>query len=140
MADACGDADTTLACTGQSLVNTYTAAKTANLTKMPTIPTLQDFAARNLTARAQLFGCNETDAVTIVWLPLTSYSFPTNINTFDLSESRKRVGGLIANGNRVATQNNDPQWAACLACAILHKWTLSVPDNCVACFQKYCAT
>jgi len=48
------------------------------------------------------------------------------------------LAGMIANGIQIATQNNDPGYPTCLACAIMKKSGGALPAACAACFAKYC--
>ncbi len=45
---------------------------------------------------------------------------------------------MIANGVKIATQNDDPEYPTCLGCAILKKAGGTLPATCTACFTRYC--
>lgn len=119
---------------------TYVQAQAHKLAKMPFIPTAAVFRSQNLTQRAQFFGCNEPEAVTIVWLPFVAYiASASNVGSITtLQVSQDEVASVIANGNLIATQDNDKGWPLCLACAITKKTGASLPSGCAACFTKYC--
>jgi len=63
-----------------------------------------------LSSQARFFGCHQPDAITIVWLPLVSYSGTTasDISSVDVEVSEANTDSIIRNGNLIATQNNDP--------------------------------
>lgn len=126
---------------GTELHQTYLNARAAGLTKMPYIPDADTFIARNLTKRAQFFGCDSSKNGTllIVWLPNVDYVYPSNKSTLKIQYSRNETEGMLRNGNAIATQNEDREWPFCLACAIKHKDGLGrLPRGCGACFRKYC--
>jgi lysophospholipase len=138
--DISGDNATTHYTDGQSVYNTYLEAQAANLTRMPFIPPVSTFLAENLTMRAQFFGCNNASTALMVWLPLVSYVSKDccNLNTFESAIPEKVTETVIANGNLIATQNNDEGWPLCLACAIMKKSGGVLPRGCAVCFEKYC--
>ncbi|KAK1818039.1 Lysophospholipase 1 [Friedmanniomyces endolithicus] len=142
LADTCSENTTNSSCTGLYLHNTFLEAQSQSLTKMPTIPPTSTFVALYLSSQARFFGCHQPDAITIVWLPLVSYSGTTasDISSVDVEVSEANTDSIIRNGNLIATQNNDPQWPTCLACAISLKTAVSLPAGCGACFARYCVT
>ncbi|THY68991.1 lysophospholipase [Aureobasidium pullulans] len=123
---------------GASLYNVYVQAKARGLVKMPYIPPVSTFTSRNLTSRAQFFGCDEPNTVTIIWTPLVSYNYPSNISGSVLELPVAQTNGIIGNGNLLATQNGDSEWPTCLACALMKKTSSSIPSECTVCFAKYC--
>ncbi|GAM88947.1 hypothetical protein ANO11243_069810 [Dothideomycetidae sp. 11243] len=123
---------------GTELYNTYMRAQQVGLTKMPKIPPSSTIVAEGLNTRATFFGCNETQALTIVWLPNVAYSYASNTSTTQLEYTTAQTDGIIANGNQIASQNGDSQWSTCLACAMQKKTGTTLPATCTACFQKYC--
>ncbi|KAK1084595.1 Lysophospholipase 1 [Friedmanniomyces endolithicus] len=142
LADTCSENTTNSSCTGLSLHNTFLEAEAQSLTKMPTIPPTSTFVALYLSSQARFFGCHQPDAITIVWLPLVSYSGTTasDISSVDVEVSEANTDSISRNGKLIATQNNDPQWPTCLACAISLKTASSLPAGCGACFARYCVT
>ncbi|KAF2157081.1 lysophospholipase [Myriangium duriaei CBS 260.36] len=139
VSDNSGDSNQTLP-DGSELYNTYRRAQQVGLTKMPTIPPNTTFIAEGLNTRATIFGCNEPNALTIVWLPNVEYSYASNTSTLQLEYTESQTNGIIANGNNIATQNGDAQWPTCLACAMQKKTGTTLPSACDACFEKYCWT
>jgi lysophospholipase len=113
-------------------------AKDAGLTKMPVIPSVEEFVSKGLYQRATFFGCNKADQLTIVFFPNAKYSFDSNIGTSQFDYSVNDTLAMIANGNLIATQNNDKDWPVCLACGITHKHVRRMPIECNACLDKYC--
>lgn len=113
-------------------------AQQVNLTKMPYIPTADIFVAQGLNKRATFFGCNQTDTSFIIYLPNVAYTFPSNQSSLRVSYTPADTDAMIANGNLIGTQNNDPEWPFCLACGVKNKDGSDLPDGCDACFAKYC--
>ncbi|TKA69993.1 hypothetical protein B0A55_08844 [Friedmanniomyces simplex] len=132
-----GDGDLSLQ--NDPIKNTFLQAEAQGLTKMPTIPPTSTFVAEALGTQARFFGCKQPNTITIVWLPLVSYSSSagSDISTFDIEVSEANTDSIIRNGNLIATQNNDLQWPTCLACAISMKTAKSLPAACDACFAKH---
>ncbi|GAB7348752.1 hypothetical protein MBLNU459_g7484t1 [Dothideomycetes sp. NU459] len=125
---------------GTEILTTYQQAQAAGLTRMPYIPSVSTFVSEGLNKRATFFGCNEPNAITIVWLPNVNYTYASNTPTLQLQYSKAETDGIIANGINVADQNGDSQWATCLGCAIMKKTGTTLPTACTACFTKYCYT
>lgn len=107
--------------------------------RFPTIPTIDVFTSQALNKRAVLFGCDEPEAVTIVWLPNTNITYQSNLPTLGLQYDEDITEGMIGNGAAVATQDGDDSWGLCLTCAILKKQDgVVLPDGCDACFEQWC--
>jgi lysophospholipase len=107
------------------------------LNKMPVVPDIETYTAQNLSSRAQFFGCNDTAAATIIFIPNTyetAYSGSTYFFTLAGIET------VFDGGLAMARQANDTNWPTCVACGILHKNTPSLPESCKACLDKYCWT
>ncbi|GAM83015.1 hypothetical protein ANO11243_010010 [Dothideomycetidae sp. 11243] len=121
---------------GREIYHTYQRALQTGLTKMPPVPPQTTFVAQGLTSRATFFGCNTTDTVTLVWLPNVNYIAGTNTSTTKFEYSKAASASLIANGNKIATQNGDAKWPTCLACAIQKKTGTTLPAGCAACFAN----
>jgi lysophospholipase len=95
--------------------------------------------SKGLDKRASFFGCNDTKALTIAFLPNTNYtSFNSGEPSSKFDYTNAEANGMIANGELIATQNGDPGWPVCLACAIVMKTGEKLPAACPACFEKYC--
>lgn len=123
---------------GISLVAAYNASQTsARLAgRFPVVPAAGEFS----TQKAQFFGCNDTEAVTVVYLPNAEWTYASNTSTSQLEYSSTETIAMIANGNEVASQGEDDSWATCLACAIMLKEVgkANLPDGCDACLSEYC--
>jgi len=123
---------------GQNLYNTYVAASAAGLTRMPTIPNVATINSAGLANHATFFGCYEPNAMTIVWLPLVSYTYPSNTDTYTLQYNTSATVGIIGNGNAIGTQNGAQGWETCVACAVMLKSGSTLPAGCTACLNQYC--
>ncbi|GAB7339794.1 hypothetical protein MBLNU457_6343t1 [Dothideomycetes sp. NU457] len=123
---------------GTEIYNTYLQAQANNLTKMPVIPDVSTFVSRGLNKRATFFGCNDTDVLTIVYLPNVNYTYASNVPTSQIVYSKDETDGVIGNGNAIATQNGTQGWPMCFGCAVLMKTNSSLPSGCQGCFDEYC--
>ncbi|TKA45585.1 hypothetical protein B0A54_04124 [Friedmanniomyces endolithicus] len=110
LADTCSENTTNSSCTGLSLHNTFLEAEAQGLTKMPTIPPTSTFVALYLSSQARFFGCHQPDAVTIIWLPLVSYSGTTasDISSVDIEVSKANTDSIIRNAH-LRVQELSPQ-------------------------------
>ncbi|KAL1882869.1 hypothetical protein Daus18300_000507 [Diaporthe australafricana] len=127
--------------TGACLIDAswYTKNISRIADRMPTIPDQDVFFAQGFNKRAVFFGCNETEAVTIVYLPNVNYTYQSNLSTSKFQYDPEVTEGMIANGLQTATQNGAEGWGLCLACAIMMKEEgATLPDGCNACFEEYC--
>ncbi|KAF2216784.1 hypothetical protein CERZMDRAFT_108724 [Cercospora zeae-maydis SCOH1-5] len=126
---------------GTWLYNTYTSAQEKNLTKMPQVPTPSDFVAANLSSRAQFYGCHDNDTATLIYLPNTELGeAPTGFQ-----QSAEQVNATFSGGLAMVTQSQQnsteaQEWAACVACAIVHKSVdaADLPEVCMSCLDRYC--
>jgi lysophospholipase len=118
---------------GAELYNTYIQSLNANLTRMPVIPSVDNFPNG-----PAFFGCNDMTKVTIVYLPNQNYIYPSNRATIKLSYERHQTNDMIANGVEVASKGGDPGWPLCLACGLMKKEGGTLPSGCSACFKQYC--
>jgi lysophospholipase len=105
---------------------------------MPVIPPSSTFVSEGLNKHATFFGCNSTDTLTIIYLPNVNYTYDSGQSTERLQYSSSDTDAMIANGNAIGTQNNDPNWPTCLGCGIVKKTGDTLPSACTACFTKYC--
>lgn len=122
---------------GTQVVAAYEATRTGRLAgRFPTVPAAGDFS----TSQAQFFGCDEPEAVTVVYLPNSEWTFASNTATLKLTYTAAETSSMISNGNQVATQGGDDSWGACLACGIMLKEVgkSSLPGECGACLEEYC--
>jgi lysophospholipase len=118
---------------GSELYNTYIQSVNAGLTRMPVIPSVDNFPNG-----PTFFGCNDMTTVTIVYLPNHQYTYPSNRGTSKLSYERHQTQDMIANGVEIASKGGDPRWPLCLACGFMKKEGGTLPTGCSACFQQYC--
>lgn len=124
---------------GRSLYNTWVRSQEAGLKTMPPIPIPATMELLGLNRRPTFFGCQNLQAITIIYLPNRYHVFSSNISSFKLTWSRKEVFNVIANGNRIATNGRDKSWPYCLACGLLLKVNQgALPSGCAACLRKYC--
>jgi len=138
---------------GSSLVYTYerfvNSSGIANGTSFPAIPDTDTFINLGLNAHPTFFGCNASNTTgetpLIVYLPNSPYIYYSNWSTFDPSYNISARDATILNGYYVATQANstvDPEWPACVACAVLSRsfdrTKTTVPSQCQSCFSRYC--
>jgi len=102
-----------------------------------------------LNKRPTFFGCNATNNTgptpLLVYLPNAPYIYQSNTSTFEMDYDNNKRDALVQNGYVVATMGNatvDPQWPACVGCAILSRsldrTKTKVPDICTKCFKRYC--
>jgi lysophospholipase len=125
---------------GTEIHHTYVRAQQLGLTRMPDIPEVSTFVSEGLNKRAVFFGCYDSTKLTIIYLPNVNYSYPSNQPTSKFQYFPNETAGMIANGNLIATQNEEDGWPLCLACGIMHKSFSSVPSDCDDCLTKYCWT
>lgn len=123
---------------GTEIRVTYEQAQAQGLTKMPYIPDVATFVSQGLNERAVFFGCDDYDALTIVYLPNHDYSYDSNKSTAMLQYSKTQTDDMIANGNLIATQGGNASWPVCLGCAIMKKTNETLPSDCTSCFDTYC--
>ncbi|KUI73279.1 hypothetical protein VM1G_09115 [Cytospora mali] len=121
---------------GAAIVDAYNESKTGRLAgRFPVVP-----AAGNYSAEAQFFGCDDEDAVTVIYLPNHNWTYASNTATLKLTYTAEATDSMISNGNQIATQGEDDSWAACLACGIMLKEVgkANLPDGCYSCLEDYC--
>jgi lysophospholipase len=123
---------------GTEIYNTYLQAQAQNLTRMPVIPPVSTFVSEGLNLQATIFGCNNSDVLTIIYLPNMDYTYASNTSTFMLQYTPAQTSDMIVNGNAIATQNGSTTWPQCLACAIMESSVSELPSICDQCFSQYC--
>ncbi len=123
---------------GSEILTTYVQSFNHNLTRMPFIPSVETFISEGLNQHAVFFGCNETDKITIVWLPNFDYTFASNTSTFQLEYLESETVAMIENGVEIVTQGGKAGWGTCLGCAIMMKTGQALPSECTSCFKEYC--
>lgn len=123
---------------GQALVAAYQAAQnqTRLAGRFPAVPAAGAFS----THKAQFFGCDDADAVTVVYLPNSDWTYASNTSTMQLQYTADETNAMIANGNAVASQGDDAGFAKCLACGIMLKEVgkANLPTGCDTCLSDYC--
>lgn len=123
---------------GSEILTTYVQTFNHNLTRMPYIPSVDTFVSEGLNKRATFFGCDETDKLTIVYIPNVNITYPSNQSTYKLQYDEDETDGMIGNGLAMADQGGEEEWGTCLGCAIMKKSGNQLPANCNACFEKHC--
>lgn len=123
---------------GTSMVSAWTATQSiSRLTgRFPAVPAAGSFSTKS----AQIFGCDDAEAVTVIYLPNAEWTYPSNTSTLQLQFSAAETQAMIENGNAVATQGGDESWGTCLACAVMLKQMgeANLPEGCAACLEQYC--
>jgi lysophospholipase len=123
---------------GTAIHTTYMRANKNGMTRMPKIPPVNTFTSEGLNKRATFFGCNDPNALTILYLPNTMYSYASNQPSPRPIYSPEELADMIENGVQIGTQNGDAGWPMCLACGFMKKLITQMPKKCEACFKKYC--
>ncbi|CCM05463.1 uncharacterized protein FIBRA_07684 [Fibroporia radiculosa] len=142
---------------GGSLVNTQNRINTLFPTaySMPPIPTnTSEFSAQNLSIRPTFFGCDtSTEAPLIIYIanggpprngeaPLTNQQ-PSNLTLDQTQAFLDQVYAIAMQGYPTnASEVNDPEWPACLACAVVDRARNATGTErsglCSSCFERYC--
>ncbi|KAI9719488.1 MAG: hypothetical protein M1828_006195 [Chrysothrix sp. TS-e1954] len=123
---------------GSELHNMYIQASAAELTTMPFVPSDSVFVDQGLNKRPTFFGCNDSAADTIIYLPNTNYTFDSGQSTARLEYNKGDTDAMIANGNLIGSYGDSGGWATCLACGIMGKSGAGLPGACTACFERFC--
>lgn len=123
---------------GSEIRQTYVEAQARRLHRMPYIPPVGTLLARSAPGAPGFFGCNQSDAMTIIWMPNHNWTYASGTSTFQLQYSMAASDAMIANGARVASYNGTADWPACVGCAVLRKTTAALPAHCAQCFAEYC--
>lgn len=137
----------------------------STVARFPAIPDANTFVRLGLNARPAFFGCDDVDTAAapapplLVYLPNAPYTAFSNASTFVDSLNASLRDALVANAVALATQASplpadagpdapparalDPEWPACVACAILQRSlartaAVPVPQVCTDCFARYC--
>lgn len=124
-----------------------------NGSAFPEVPNPTDFWNMGLATRPTFFQCTAdpisagevTTVPLMIYLPNMQKTYASNTSTWKLSYTNNERDSMIRNGYNIATQNSgsaDPQWRACVACAIVLREQQRRGDNptsqCQACFSRYC--
>lgn len=124
---------------GISLVAAYNMSQASPRLagRFPVVPAEGEFSAQ----KAQFFGCDDAEAVTVVYLPNADWTYASNTSTTQLQYSSTETMAMIGNGNEIASQGDNATWASCLACGLMLKEVGGVahlPPKCVPCLAEYC--
>lgn len=122
---------------GAAIVAAWDATQTGRLAgRFPQVPAVGNFS----TSSAQFFGCDDENAVTVIYLPNADWTYASNTSTLQLTYTASETEAMIQNGNSVAAQGGDEAWAGCLACGLMLKEVgqANLPSTCEACLAEYC--
>lgn len=145
-----GSADTTtLWPNGTALVSTYQRSINRYSSNNSAFPDQNTFVNLGLNNHPTFFGCDVGNSSQttplIVYLPNAPYTYDSNVSIFQLQYTKKQRDAIIQNGYNAVTRGNasvDPNWPACLGCAILsrsfRRTGTQPPPVCVDCFARYC--
>lgn len=124
---------------GAELYYTYLAASAAGLSRMPFVPSPDVLVAKNMSDSPVFFGCGDVSTATVVWIPNAPLT-PAGgaIETAQMQINETQTESMVANGVAVGSQNDSAEWATCLGCAIMEGSGKRLPEDCAACFGKYC--
>ncbi|KAI9730377.1 MAG: hypothetical protein M1834_005887 [Cirrosporium novae-zelandiae] len=123
---------------GSEIYTTYVRAQEVGLTKMPYIPSAEVFVSEGLNERPTFFGCNDTDVITIVYIPNVDYTYDSGTSTTKFEYTKAETTAMIENGNAVVTMNGNSTWPICLGCALMKKTGEDLPSTCTECFSTFC--
>ncbi|KAI0659449.1 lysophospholipase [Cubamyces menziesii] len=147
---------------GSSLIATQDRVKAlGSAYAFPPVPSTQaEFLAQNLTKRPTFFGCNSSAASgepLVIYIanggPPLGQAPVTNTPTMQLSYTADEAQAVLNQVYDIATQGipvagadggleKDPQWSACLACAVVDRTRrtlgMSRATICLSCFERYC--
>ena len=121
----------------------------------PSVPqTPAEFISEKLTTQTTFFGCDTPSTPFIIYLanggpPRNSVGSPvTNSPTAQDTFSTDLLHEILNQSGETATQGNsgsrrvDPEWPACLACAVVDRVRersgKSRTGVCASCFDRYC--
>ncbi|KAH7926953.1 FabD/lysophospholipase-like protein [Leucogyrophana mollusca] len=142
---------------GGSLINVQNRISTLFPTaySFPPVPTnTSEFIAQNLSTRPSFFGCDSsTEAPLVIYLanggpprngqtPLTNQQ-PGNVSLAETQAILDQVYDIAAQGYPTdATALTDPEWPACLACAVVDRARNRTGTErsgvCATCMTRYC--
>ena len=115
--------------------------------------TTEQFVAQQLNSRPTFFGCDDSSPIPLVIYlanggPPSGQAPLTNTTTFQTQYPSDEVQGMLDQTFLIATQGRpanygqvvDPDWPACLACAIVDRKRGNVERSgvCDSCFSRYC--
>ena len=131
---------------GTTFVNTYLAAKAANLS-FPEVPSVNTLINLNYTHQPTFFGCNDAPGTPLVlWMadaPYTAYSNISLVGNPSMTVGQYNL--YLDNGFAAITQGNGslrPNWSSCLACGTIYRSLQRlgqpIPAACTQCFTDYC--
>ncbi|CAH7684851.1 lysophospholipase catalytic domain-domain-containing protein [Phakopsora pachyrhizi] len=137
---------------GTALFSAYSQTKLPGYEgyRFPKIPDSINgtFANLGYNKRPTFFGCNAPPPTPIiVYIPNYFSVAKTDVATGTATFTNDQLDGFFENGFAIATQSKgttvDPEWPACLACALIDRQVLRSSaqrtSQCKKCFEKYCA-
>ncbi|KDQ57439.1 hypothetical protein JAAARDRAFT_58053 [Jaapia argillacea MUCL 33604] len=120
----------------------------------PPVPTsIPGFTSQNLSTHPTFFGCNETSSPLLIYLanggPPPGQPALTNTSTSQLAYQPTQLQAMLdqvftiaTQGYTNATSSKDPEWAGCLACAVVDRARARMGTArsgvCADCFTRYC--
>ena len=125
---------------------------------VPDTPSLKEFQSQaRLTSKASFFGCDNTEAPAIVYMPNHMVSYASNSSYSKLQWTGEEQHKMLQNGFDQLTEDDLP---FCLSCLLSSRqkdvcessshpreegrervaWPIAMQDPCERCFSKYCWT
>jgi lysophospholipase len=122
--------------------HTYVQAQAQGLRKMPKIPDDKTYFAQKLYEKNLFFGCQEPDALTIIYLPNRGYNgYDPFVTSLQLDWTATDMNNQVANGRQILLDGGNPEWPTCIRCAVVYKEYIDrkdIPAQCQACMDKHC--
>ena len=142
---------------GTNMIDTYNAATAAGL-KFPKMPTAESFIDFQFNELPTFFGCYEDDVplvnshslerdltVQVLYLSNSPWNAYTNFSFLQNTFYPEQLDIIFDNSFQQLTYINatgDPEWPACLACALIHgsvkKMGMNETAQCQGCWERHC--
>jgi lysophospholipase len=108
--------------------------------RMPSMPkTVEQWRAQMPNRDPVVFGCNEPNATTIIYLPNKKMGdLETNFDEHKWKYSKEETKSMFDNGVNLGLQKNPHEWRKCLGCFIFKKKGLPFRDICDNCWNHFC--
>ncbi|KAL1404839.1 hypothetical protein Q8F55_008449 [Vanrija albida] len=133
---------------GTALYTTYNVLKNESVAnnstlRFPAVPSVNGFVNGGLNTRPVFFGCNDTDAPLVVYIPNYPYSANSNSSSFTFAYKDDVVAANLASSEQMITLNGTiAAWPTCLTCALTDRANGYTAANrssaCAACFSAFC--
>lgn len=133
---------------GTALYTTYNVLKNESVAnnstlRFPAVPSVNGFVNGGLNTRPVFFGCNDTAAPLVVYIPNYPYSANSNSSSFTFAYPENIVEANLASSGQAITLNGTiAAWPTCLACALTDRANGYTSANrstaCAACFNTFC--